>query len=233
MEQQVQVTVENGIKELILREGTAPKVFDPVKVIIKGTISAPRIFLSKRKLQVPLDKSYAIVDKTKGEIKLVIDEKDPHGTTVEGSMVVNPELVAFSINTPKVFSLKEIQQFLRMRRAHFSSKDENEKILKKLSEFSAKLEIEIKSQNDRRGNSIDSVQAKLTHEIPLYFILNMEVYKGYGKKKFSVDIFTEVTDQSIKFWMESVEMEELLKNERDSILEEELKALDEYVVIEV
>ncbi len=233
MKSNVEVKVENGIQELVIREGMAAPIVEPLKVTLKGTISAPRLFIAKRRTQADVLSSNVVFDPNKGTITLTMNEKDAKGTIVEGVLKMNPDLLEFKINTDNRMGLKEIQRFLRMRRSFFKDREQNETLLKKLSEFYAKITIEINKKDDRKGNTLDSIQSQVSHDIPLLFTLAIPVYQGFGVKEFVVEIVGEITDANVSFTLESVELQELIDRDKKNILEAELKSLEDYVTIEV
>lgn len=229
----IKVSVEAETKELVIREGAAIPYIEPLKVQLKGTISAPRLFVEKRKSTIEPLQANVVSDPNKGTIILTVEEKEAKGTIITGELKINPYLLEFKINSEISFGLKEIQKFLRMRRVFFKNREQNEVLLKKLSEFFAKITIEINQKDDRKGNTLDSIQSRVTHEIPLQFTLAMPIYQDFPDKTFLVEIIADITDANVKFSFESVELAELLESDKKSILETELKSLSEYVIITV
>lgn len=61
-------------REIIIREGDAREIKVPRKVEINGTIVAPYEYLKKRHEIMPLIESHLLIDRTKGELRLVINE---------------------------------------------------------------------------------------------------------------------------------------------------------------
>ncbi len=231
MSKDIKVTVENGVKELVIREGVANPIPEPVKINISGTITAPRLFVEKRKTLIQPLETNVICDVNKGTITLNAEEKDAKGTVIQGTLKINPELAAFYINNDRAFGLKEIQKHLRMKRSFFKDREQNDTLLKKLSEFFAKITIEINQKDDRKGNTLDSISSKVAHEIPLYFTLKMPIYQGFPEKEFVVEIIADITDANVKFTFESVELQELLDDDRKRLIETELASLGDYVII--
>ena len=235
MQNEINVTVENGVKELVIREGQAAPIVQPLKVRLVGTITAPRLFLEKRKSQTDVLLTNVQVDKNKeqGAILLTVNDKDLYGSTVEGILKINPDLLAFGINADRQMGLKEIQKFLRMRRAFFADREQNEAILKKLSEFFARITIEINKKDDRKGNTFDSVKTQVEHEIPLEFTLRMPLFQGFGEADFRVEIVADIADASVRFSLESVELQELITTTKEAIIAKELEAFADFVVIQI
>ena len=236
-EEQEKINVVFGagelVKELIVRHGQAEAALPPPKQIaIVGTIESPRLFVLHRKELHDVKKCYVAVDRAKAEIWFFEDEKNPYRTTVHGQLVMSPELAAFKINTGTKLGLKETTNFLRMRRAYFPDRDEHKNLIDKLSKFAAKVQTEIAAKDDRKGNTYDLVATKVSHDIPLDFKLELRLFIGQPKASFKVEILADVTVGGISFWLESVELAEMSIKAVDKIIDAELKAFKDYLVIE-
>lgn len=223
---------EDG-KTLTIRTGAADVIEKPLKTSIIGVIGAPAKFWALRsKLHNP-NQAYVLFSKQKGEIKLIVDEKSRYGAEVTGKIEMNPELLEFTINTQKMHTVKDLMQLLKFRRVHFAEKEDNMKIVTALQMFKAKVDREIESSNDGRGvqKNINNATVK-DHGIAENFVLNIPIFKGAEAKTFVVDIGVTVTDGSILTWLESRDLKDLEANERNRLVDSELKAFEGLVLIE-
>lgn len=225
-------------KVLYVRHGTAPKLLDelkPNKVRHEGLIVAPKAFFEKRKSLHDKNKCHVIVDRHEGTILLVVDENfDEVNTHVLGTVMRNPELDPFQINqgSAGLFEIKELMQTLKFNRIHFANKDENMKIVTNLQNFKAKAEQSYAAIDDQRGNTERSVITKLESDLAEAFVLEMPIYKSGEKKKFKVDILCQATSGGVRVYLESRELHELEVTAKNELLDEQLKAFEEIVVIE-
>lgn len=242
----ITVNVEKGVKELVIRQGLANDIPEPVKVTLAGNIKAPVQFLQKRKklfvntasndFKVPMhiiSECNVVTDRRRLMIVLSLNERDGKGTTVVGELKVNPDLTAFGINNERsVYELKALIKLLRHKRVYFSSLETHSALINALSNFTASQQTDLEVKSDRRGNDKLLVDKRTSLTIPFSFKLNMPLYDGFEPKEFFVEILVDVSDASAVFYLESVDLSELLVTERDRIFEEQLKEFAEFVVIE-
>lgn len=194
-----------------LLEGEAPKPIDLMPLEIKGDINAVADFLSTRTIKK--EDSYIIFNEKDMKIKLVVDEKLPIATTVIGSMEVYNELANFGINSGKRYSLSEIQTLIKLNRFWFNDKDAHMKLVSDLKSFNARVQSEVRIDEDKRANKNNAFTKQVTTDLAADFILRMPIFKGSQASIFRVEICYEVTDSQAHFWFESVEMYELHKEQ--------------------
>lgn len=207
----IEVTVAPGVSELIIREGDAPKPIDLVKAIIVGDITAVASFLSKRESTLDKNKAIILFDEQTRIICLKENPHNPIAIEVIGKLEVFPELKQFGINEERYFGLRELEKFVRMNRIWFSDKEQHMKLCLDLRNFQAKVESMLKDDADQRGNKNKSFSKTVISDLAADFILSIPLFKGESARVFRVDICYDVTDSQARFWLESVEMEELKK----------------------
>ena len=231
--EELNVTVTDGVKELVIRKGDAPKVYDPKIVSLSGTITAPRLFNEKRNKDHKENKCNVVYSKTAMHITATFSEDSYFSTVVKGELLFNPDLNAFGINNPnKKWQLGELRSFLRLRRAFFYEREKNMKLIENLSSFKAKIDTEVTQASDSRGNLTDALETKVKGNLDLSFTLQMPIFKGQPDKKFKVEICFDVRERQVDIWLESPELAEFSQRDRDSIFESELKTFTKYVCIE-
>lgn len=229
----VQVHVGNGISELVIRRGEATPVELPQPVVLRGTITAPGRFLVNRRKAVDPSRSHVVFNRKKGEIVLIVDEQSKRGYTIQGVLKPNPDLVEFAINTPTMRTVAEMAKYLRMRRQFFQDKDDHRRVMRALEEFTAKSTVKVEQKDDRKGNVKEVFERKSDLSSFLdYFKLKLPLFEGYDPKVFRVEILADVTDGDVRFYLESVDLYEMEVRERESILEEEKKLFEAFVVVE-
>lgn len=64
-----------------------------------------------------------------------------------------------------------------------------------------------------------------------YFIEQVRFDTGIKPVTFRVELCYDVTEGSVKFWLESVELHEIIQQQVDAIFIEELKAAAGFVII--
>ena len=127
-EQKFQINLENGIKELVIREGEAPEKLPekaPIPVSLYGNIDSVARFLEKRVELINIDNAHIIVNREQVSITLIINESDAYKRgTIGGKLQVHPAFEAFGINSNKVWTPNELGMFCKMNRSFFADRSE-------------------------------------------------------------------------------------------------------------
>ena len=231
-DEKIQLNVAEGVSEIVYRTGTALPAVPPVKIAVNGLISAPAEFFVKRKPEIK--SSHVVVDRTQRKIILCVDESNYYGTLIAGTLKYNAELSEFNINKNKLYTLKELTQLLRTRRMYFPDKEEHSMAISALNKFYAKMMIELKDADDRKGNSEKSTKRETELNSPLSFKLDIAIYEGQPKSKLFVDVLVDISDSQAKFWLESVDLIELEFKLAEEVINTELEKFgNEIVILEV
>lgn len=222
--------------ELVIRTGAPLPVHEPVVINISGDINTVSSFLKNRLEGYDLqkvDKSKAIVtvDKEKMSILLQLDPQNKFGTTVQGNLEKSEELKTFGINQTRTFTRDELIKLIKFNKLSFDDSDKHSELLKAYMAFDAKVYSEMNAENDQRGNRKGGFSKQVTTNIPNEFILLIPIFKGKDAVRFRVEICLDVTDNSARFWFESVELHELINTSRDIIFNEELRSCEGFVII--
>lgn len=245
--QKLELAVSNVSGEPItILEGKTLEQKPPEKIEISGDIRTVGFFIAKRKALNPAvdpvglaglqginpDRAIVTVDKDHLSIELELDPEDYYGTVVTGNLEMEPELIKFGIDSGKKYSQTELIKLLRRSKRFFFDSAAHEALLKAYMALDVKVTTDLKNDApDNRGNRFNSFDKKITANIPEDFILNIPIFKGQDRKKFRVEIILDSTDGSTRFWLESVELEELIAIEGEAILNKELESCSDYVVI--
>ena len=224
--------VEEGIREIIIREGDALTIREKLKVEVSGNIKAPADFFLNRKELLDEKKCHVTYSKTDTRIVLTTDENNYYGSRITGSLLLNPELVALGINKNKIYTPQELSQLLKMSRFFFADSDNCMTIVENLSKAKASATSQIEKEKDSRGNEVDNFSVKIDSNIKLNFNLLMPLFVGYTKHKFDVEICLDVRSRSISLWLESVELKELIHSETEKIMNTEIARFGKIICIE-
>lgn len=212
-EQKVNITLAEGQKEVtvILLEGKAAPHVLPESIKIVGDINAVKDFILTRENTLDKNKAIIVFNEEKGEISLNSDPSHPHRTIVIGKVVSHPDLIEFKINKGGFFSLKELEKLIRMYRFYFPDKDAHLQLTGQLKSFTANVYSDLKNESDQRGNKSQAFNKKVQSDLAAEFTLNIPIFKGQSPSTFRVEICYDVTDSTVRFWLESVELFELEK----------------------
>jgi hypothetical protein len=217
--------------EVIVREGKAAEIFSPRKVELNGNIDAPAEFVNKRRGDIPVNKTNVVVDYDELSITLTISEEEHFAKVIIGKLEWFEDLKDFGINAKKSYTINELQNVLKLKRAYFRSREEHASIIKSLQDFSAKTETEFTSINDYKGNTAFSKITKCKTNLNYNFVLNIPIFKAVGANSFEVEIEFEPRDGSIVCWLVSADLAELEIKQRDELINKQLETFNDYVLI--
>jgi hypothetical protein len=246
--------------ETIVRTGAAAPIYDPIPVVLTGTIKAPGDFLANRlnaivaaatfaqntvitdtppqplksdsELTLPAkSKCNVVADYAKRTIKLRWDERDKFATEVTGTLRLNPALEALTINAKKTYNHRELLNLIKFQGAYFADRKDHDDLIKSLKAFEAIIGIEFKDADDYKGTAGQSKLTKITHDIPLEMKLTMPIFGGGDKETFKVDVCVGLVSGSVDFWLESTVLDEMIIVQTEKIFEEELKRFDGIVIV--
>lgn len=240
----MQLVLENFEgREIVTRTGNAAPI-DPLPKMnqVKGDINTISTFVNKRYNQAPtpeaqglqfIDKHRAIVtvDRDAFSILLELDPEHPRGASVFGSLSIAPELEQFHINDGTAFTREDLVKLIRFNKIWFADRDKADELERAYMAFRAEVNANIAQTSDTRGNVENGYKKTVTTGIPESFILNVPIFKGQGKRKFRVDINIEATSQSVRFYLESVELHDAIQIESEQILQKELECCKDFVIV--
>jgi hypothetical protein len=235
------VATLNG-QEIVYRSGSAAPIELPEPIEIHGDINTISSFVNKRYAStspieclgiqfIDRDRAVVTVNREKFSIILETDPQTKRSTTVIGTLELAPELEQFRINSAGKFSREELVKLLRFNKIWFRDLDQHALLLRSYMAFSANVNANIGKESDLRGNVSNTYNKSVTTNIPTDFVMNVPVFKGQGKRQFRVEICIEATDASTKFWLESVELDEMIKIESELILQKELECCKDFVIV--
>ena len=221
--------------ELIMREGTAPKVQEPVKVHLKGTIDAPAIWVELRNHKINRDSSFVIFSREGMTIALRCDENDPLGTQIEGKLQLSEEFEKFEINTGNYKTNFELAELIKMNRVYFENRNQAMKLVTELQNFKAKVDKEIEQSNNNRGDRRLLLNQIVQHNLPESFNLCLPIFKGQPWQTIQVEVYVNPADLTCT--LVSPEANDFMQMARDGIMNTVLsrirEAAPEIVIIEV
>lgn len=231
-------------KPITILEGKALEEKAPVKIEISGDIKTVSSFIAKRKLAnsqldanpglqtINPDRAIVTVDKAGLSITLELDPESVYGTEVTAKLEMEPELLKFGIETGRKFTQQELIKLLKYGKRWFADQAAHESLLLAYMKLDVKVTADLtNAAPDGRGNRSNTFEKKVTSNVPEDFIMSIPIFKGQEYKKFRVEICLDSTDGSTKFWLESVELAELIQIESERILKDELESCNDYVVI--
>lgn len=222
MSQEIKVTVENGIKELVLREGKANPIHIPNGIeVSEMTIDAVQEYLKKEGVIPEEIKNSFITYSVKGlYIKLDFAIRRENKDAIHGKLTIDPDLEKFGINSGNQFTTFALANFIRMNRHYFETKDIALKLVTELQNFKAKVDKEIEASDDKKANIKMMLVQKVTSNIPTEFTLLLPIFTGTSPVPIKVEIDIDANDLSCS--LVSPDLKELIDKESKAIIDTEL-----------
>jgi len=222
--QKIEVTVENGVKELVIREGKANDVHVPNGIEIgQLTIDAVKEYLSKKGIedeQIPHSFIWYSTDADEPFIQLNYASRREKKDDIHGKLSLDPDLKKFGINSGAQFTTHALANFIRLNRHYFETKDTAMSLVKELQNFKAKVDKEIEKANDNRGNAALSIKQTVISNVPLDFTLYLPIFKGSAKRAVKCEIDIDAADLTCS--LVSPDLKELIDTESKLIIDAEL-----------
>lgn len=221
---EIKITVADGVKELIILHGTAEAVYHDKGIDVKsGSINSAHEYLSKKvvdsekiqhsKIEFSYDGLY---------INLHYAARERNPDTILGSLKLHPDLLKFAINTTKTYNTFELADFIKMNRHYFENKEYAMKLVSELRGFEGKVNKEVEAKADTRANQKILINQTVESNIPAGFILVLPVFVGQEKVRLEVEI-NITSDFSCS--LISPDLKQLVDEETKTILDAELNKI--------
>jgi hypothetical protein len=221
--------------ELTIREGEALPLKEPEKIKISGIITAVSTWLKARIKTIDQLLCHVLIDRDQMTISLVVNERDFYSHLVTGELKLSKEFNKFEINTGKKWTTFELADFIKMHRSFLESENIAAKLISELKNFTAKIEKEKEAFKDDRANFKMKLSQVVTTNIPNDFKLTLPVFKGMSEETIIVEI--NIDADTFQCYLCSPMANDLIETTRNSIIDEEIKQIQEttpeIVIIEV
>lgn len=238
IKQQIAEMVANGLPagvgEIIIREGKAVELKEPVKVEIQGTIDAAARWLEKRFDCIKGKTCHVIVNREQLTIALQCNENNHYGTLVVGSLTLSPEYKRFGINEGEYITNFEMAELIKMNRSFFENKSVAMKLVTDLQNFKAKVDKEIEQSNNNRGDRRILINQAVEYNLPEAFTLILPIFKGTIRQTIAVEVYVNPSDFSCTLVSPEANdlVEEMRDREIDAVLERIKERCPDIVIIE-
>ena len=220
--------------EVIIREGSAPKVLDPkapVKTNLSGVIGSPVEYLTQRSKEADQfneKRAHVIVDREKVTVTLIFNEADEYTRgQVEGKLSFHPKFVEFGINSGKGWEPNKLGEFFKMNRAFFPDREKNMQLVTLLKGFEAKIESSIERERKENGSVKDNYSKVVQSNLPDVFTVRLPIFKGMPAEDLEVEIYASVDGRDVTLSLVSPGACQLLEDMRDKVIDEQVAAIRE------
>jgi hypothetical protein len=208
-------------------QGEAVPQREPERVQVNGTIDSVPKYLSKRAGDIDQKECHILINRNARSVTLVVNEKDYYQDIISGSLELHPDFEKWQINTGETWTPKQLSEFVKMNRSCFQSKEIAMKLSKELQDIKVKVEKEAEKSDNNRGDYRAMIAQKvISSNIPESFKLNVPIFKGQSPREFEVEIYISPDSFSCSFV--SPEVNDIVHAVRDSIIDEQIKAIEEF-----
>jgi hypothetical protein len=227
--------MKQGISTVVVLEGQAPTQHNNQCVNIAGTISAPSNFILGRNEDFNKSTSHhCMVSKTDGVIKLILNEQSSTDKyTITGTIKTGKKFLSLGINDDRVsYEPEELANKLKLLRAMFVSNLEHATICTTLRNLKAKINAQIESLNDRKGNVTENFKQTVSSNMPDSIKLKLPLLEGEDPIEIEVNVILETNGGSgIVCSLESVDAAELIEEQFKLRVEQEIDKIKSLVTI--
>lgn len=211
--------------EVIIREGNAVKLHEPVKVDIEGTIDAPARWLETRHDCLKEKTCHVVVDREQMSIALRCNENNHYGSQITGRLELSQEYKRFGINSGEYTSNFELAELIKMNRTYFENRSTAMKLVTELQNFKAKVDKEIEQSDNNRGDRRILVNQAVQHNLPEAFTLVLPIFKGVPAQTILVEVYVNPGDLSCT--LVSPEANDIIATSRDNLINDVIRRIRE------
>lgn len=231
-----QMNGQAGQLDVVIREGDALPLHEPVKVYINGIIDSPARWLERRpELRQITNKCHVLVNRERLTISLQVNENAHYGTLIAGRMEVSDAFVKFHINDGHSFTLQELAKLFKMNRSFFETKQTAMELVALLQNFKGKVNRDLEAANDNRGNKKVSLNQAVESNLPEAFTLHLPLFRGMEAEDIACEVYVDPDDWSCQLISpDANDIVERYRNDKiDAVLERIEAAMPGVAIIEV
>lgn len=217
-------TADGNAVQVILREGKANDVKEPVGLDIVGNIDTPLRFLKQRKDDILLKDAHIEVSRDDMSIELINDEHSAYADNITGKLELAQDFLALGVNTGEYVSNTDLADRIKKLRTLFESREAAMRLVSELRNFKAKIERELELSDDKRGNVNIRKSQIVESNLPESLKVTCQIFKGQEPCTFEVEV--EVNPNDLSCTLTSPEANDIVRTTRDGIIIEQLQLIE-------
>jgi hypothetical protein len=217
--QTFEIKTENG--NVNFRTGTLHPPVKSVSLNVDGLINAPAEFFNKKIYGEFAHNDMLVTYDLDSGVVVFQDNvvNDAGSSKITGKLSAFRDLDKLGINQDQKYTTQQLSDKLKMLSSLFSDRTECMKLVSSLRNFSVKIGHDLTEMNDTKGNKASNMVQAVIADFDLYFVLSCQIFAGVQeKKKFKVEIHCDVRDKALELWMESMELKEIMDEEKEKIV---------------
>ena len=232
-QEKVVVNAAQGVSEIIIRHGDAPKVLEekaPLEVKIHGTLNAVAEYLKKRFNYGQFAQQDCVITVNRENVSIAFDfnvrDAYNHGT-VTGHLQLTPDFKCLHINDGHMWTPTELAMLLKMHRYWFKDRADCMRIVSLLMNYTATVNQKIEQSIKENGSGKDNFEQVVNSNLPDSITLNVPIFKGYSPEALEVEFFAKVDGRDVSFTLLSAGANESLELIRNTAIDAELNKIRE------
>lgn len=191
-EHKVNISIEEGVKELVIRTGNAAEPVQSIPVRIDGNIFAVLDYITRRKdvMNAIIHSCHIVMNEESGTIDLIVNEDSTIYDAVKGKLMPHQDLEKWGINNGKTtYTSLDLAMKVKMNRYMFPSAEEAMKLVATFQNLKAEISKKVELSDNQRGNrTIGMSQVINSMSIPEGFTIQCPVFKGLDPVNIQVEI---------------------------------------------
>ena len=203
------------------RTGTLHPPVKSTNLSVSGLINAPAEFFNKKIYGEFAHNDMLVTYDLDSGVVVFQDNvvNDAGSSKITGKLSAFRDLDKLGINQDQKYTTQQLSDKLKMSSSLFSDRTECMKLVSSLRNFSAKIGHDMSEMNDTKGNKMNTMVQSVKTDFDLNFVLSCQIFAGVQeKKKFKVEIHCDVRDKALELWMESMELKEIIDEEKEKII---------------
>jgi hypothetical protein len=223
MDHNINIEGVPGMNELVIREGVAQKLIELQTASVGGNLQAPAAFYEAYKGLIHANdedktglETIVTVNLLKLEIQLIIGWNHPHKRTITGKLLKDPEFDRLGVNSNNLVFKDDLLNKLKFCKRFFPKLSEYNDLIDKLKKFETLYSFKVAQHDDQKGNKKELLESAIQEiNLPSEFKLVMPLTLGGERKEFIIDLNVELDGKYPKFWLESVDVYDMLMTEAE------------------
>lgn len=201
---------------IVIREGEALPPQEPRTVYITGVIDSPLRWLEKRLGVIDIMQCNIVVNRDDMEITLIMKEHDYYADKIQGRLLISTEFKKFGINSGEYTTGLQLSDLIRMNRSCFEDKKKAMELVTIMRNFKATVTTQLEMSDDKKGNTAQLRRQTVEGNQPPSFELNIPIFKGQPRKKFTVEI--DIDPDTMQATLVSPDAQDMIVELRDALM---------------
>ncbi|MGL6008510.1 MAG: hypothetical protein ACRC1D_03560 [Culicoidibacterales bacterium] len=151
-------------------------------------------------------------------IALLQNPNDPKQDIVMGKITIAQDIATWGFNTERKWRASELADFLRRNRRFFTDRQKHADLLAELKAMKVATSGQIEMSDDKRGSKTTLFAQSAQSNIPVDFEISIPIIEGQPPLKVKVEIFIDISGQSVSLVLDSTDVTELMISEKERLI---------------